>query len=538
MSDQPLPSRRQLLLVSAAALLTAGCEGRASAPSSAPQSPSGPVPSSGGPVQSSATNAAGPPDWPSLASGLKGTLTLPDSSAENADRYNSLRLTENPRFDAAMPLAVLSAAAEEDVAAAVQFAVRERVPLAVRSGGHGYRGYSAGGAPGTGIAPSLVLDTRPLAGITVAADGTATIGAGASLVSVYAALANAGRALAAGSCPTVGITGLALGGGVGVLTRAYGLTCDALTGVRLVTADGRIRTADANNEPDLFWACRGGGGGLLGVVTSLSFATQPAPVISTVYLQWDYAVAAAVIQAWQNWAPQADTRLWSTLKLLGGSNHAEPLVQLSGTWTGPAAELDAQFAPLHAAVGSYPLLTRPVLNRSYLDVMLGYAGCASTPVDQCHTGTGGALQRGAFSGTSHVPYRMLDAGGVAALLARVQAASAVPGLVEGGVSLDALGGAVAKAAPDATAFVHRQALATVQYTATYASGVDPAPFDAYVRGSRAAMVPSWGNGAYVNYADASIPDSAAAYFGVNAGRLKEIKATVDPDNLFNLPQGY
>lgn len=529
-----MPSRRQLLLVSAAALLTAGCEGRASAPSSTPRSPSGPVQSPSGPVQ----NAAGPPDWQSLASGLKGTLTLPDSSADNADRYNSLRLTENPRFDAAMPLAVLSAAAEGDVAAAVQFAVRERVPLALRSGGHDYRGYSAGGAPGTGIAPSLVLDMRPLAGITVAADGTATIGAGASLVSVYAELANAGRALAAGSCPTVGITGLALGGGAGVLTRAFGLTCDALTAVRIVTPDGRIRTADANHEPDLFWACRGGGGGLLGVVTSLTFATQPAPVINTVYLQWDYAVAAAVIEAWQNWAPRADTRLWSTLKLLGGSNHATPLVQLSGTWTGPAAELDAQFAPLHAAVGSYPQVTSPVLNRSYLDVMLGYAGCATTPVDQCHTGTGGALQRGAFSATSHVPYRTLDGGGVAALLARVQAASDVPGLLEGGVSLDALGGAAAKPAPDATAFVHRQALATVQYTATYADGVDPAPFDAYVRGSRAAMVPSWGNGAYVNYADASIPDSAAAYFGSNAGRLKAIKAAVDPDNLFNQPQGY
>ncbi len=276
-----------------------------------------------------------------------------------------------------------------------------------------------------------------------------------------------------------------------------------MTGVYAAVArSGRVLAAGSCAEnQDLFWACRGGGGGQLGVVTSLTVATAQAPVISTVFLQWNYANAAAVIRAWHNWAPTADRRLWSTLKLLTGSNHPAPGIELTATWTGPAAELDAQFTPLHAAVGRYPTVNNPSLNRSYLDVML-------------------------------------DDVGVAALLSRIQAGTRLPGLLEGGVSLYALGGVVGTVEANATAFVHRKALATVQYTATYANDADPAPFDAYVRGSRDAMVAQWGNGAYVNYADAAIKDSADAYFGANAGRLRDIKSRFDPHMLFALPQGY
>jgi hypothetical protein len=88
-----------------------------------------------------------------------------------------------------------------------------------------------------------------------------------------------------------------------------------------------------------------------------------------------------------------------------------------------------------------------------------------------------------------------------------------------------------------TAFVHRQALATVQYTATFPPG-DPAAADAYVRGFRAAMVPHWGNHAYVNYADATLPDYRAAYFGANAARLAQVRADYDPDGFFTQPQGF
>jgi FAD/FMN-containing dehydrogenase len=111
------------------------------------------------------------------------------------------------------------------------------------------------------------------------------------------------------------------------------------------------------------------------------------------------------------------------------------------------------------------------------------------------------------------------------------------GLKEAGVSLDALGGAVDDLGPTETAFGHRGALATVQYTATYDSG--PAtPAQTYVRAFRGAMTPSWGHGAYVNYADASLTNYQRAYFGANAARLAAARTTYDPQHAFSQPQDF
>lgn len=472
-------------------------------------------------------------DWDALASALTGTLALPGDVS-----YDTVRLVENPRFDDARPLAVLTAASAADVAAGITYALQHEVPLAMRSGGHSYAGWSSGGAGGTDMAPSLVIDTRGMSEVTVNDDNMVRIQAGASLAGVYTALGNAGRAIAAGSCATVGATGLTLGGGVGILVRAYGLTCDSLTEVEIVTADGKLRTASKTREPELFWACRGGGGGHLGVVTALTLSTHPAPQVTSFSLEWPFSDAAAVVRAWQAWAPQADPRLWSTLKLLAGTRHPDgPGLYLSGTWIGPKGQLTAQLQPLLDAVGAAPSHTGSS-TRSYLDTMMGEAGCAGIPLAQCRTGRGGRLARKSFAATSHLPRIPLNNVGIATLLGHVAAASAVPGLEEGGVSLDALGGAVRTIAPTATAFPHRTALMTVQYTATFPNGEDPAPFDAYVRGFRGALVPEWGDSAYVNYSDPSLADPATSYFAGNAERLAEVSRQYDPNGLFRQPQGY
>ncbi|GMA87100.1 hypothetical protein GCM10025868_23500 [Angustibacter aerolatus] len=111
------------------------------------------------------------------------------------------------------------------------------------------------------------------------------------------------------------------------------------------------------------------------------------------------------------------------------------------------------------------------------------------------------------------------------------------GLVEGGASLDALGGAVRDVGADDTAFAHRDALATVQYTATWADGgAEATPYDRFVRGLRRTMQPAWGDGAYVNYADPSLDDPARAYFGDHAERLHRVRTEVDPHGLLSQPQ--
>jgi FAD/FMN-containing dehydrogenase len=483
------------------------------------------------PTASPTGSASGPTSWSALASAVSGVLLRPTSSG-----YSTARLTENPRFDDAMPLGILQAISAADVALGLAFARNTGTPLAVRSGGHCYAGWSAGGASGTDVKPSLVISTARLGEVALSSDGTtATIGPGAPLAAVYEALGSKGRAIGAGSCATVATGGLTLGGGVGVLVRSFGLTCDQLTGVEIVTADGVVHHASATRDADLFWACRGGGGGVVGVVTALTFTTRPAPAVTMFALSWPWSSAAAVVDAWQSWAPQADDALWSTAKLLGGTTHPSgPVVTVSGTWTGDESAFEAQLAPFLAAVGTAPT-TNTATRRTYLDAMLRYAGCADEPASTCTTAPGGVLQRVSESGASSMPTTKLTSDGIATLVGQVEAAQKVVGMTEGGVSLDALGGAVARVAAADTAFPHRSALMSVQYTATFADGASPAAFDGYVRSFRAAMAPSWGDAAYVNYADPSLSDPGTSYYGDNLARLTSIAHTVDPTGLFAQP---
>jgi len=461
-------------------------------------------------------------DWSRLRRSVRGSLVLPSDVT-----YDRVRLTQNPRYDGQRPLAVLSVASAKDVATAIRFAQDHDVVVAIRSGGHSYPGWSGGGSP-----RALVIDVRPLHGVQFA--GTkATVGAGAALAHVYDAVSRKGRAVAAGSCPTVGVAGLTLGGGVGVLTRAYGLTCDFVRSMQVVTADGQVRTVDRHHDPDLFWALRGGGGGHLGVVTSLTLRTVSAPTLQTAFFQWPASAATQVVTAWQAWAPTADARLWSTVKVLGGQKHANgPVVLVSVTWTGPEPAFDGQLAGLLAHVPAPTVNSRAT--RSYREAMFSYAGCSNVPARQCATGPGGALTRESLAATSHVAYALLDSFAIDGLVGRVAAGGA---LKEVGVSIDALGGRVSDVAPAATAFVHREALATVQYTATFPPG-SAVQADRFVRGSRAAMVAHWGDHAYVNYADAKLPRFRQAYFGANAARLAQVRAAYDPHHFFTQPQDY
>src|SRR5260370_25454639 len=136
------------------------------------------------------------------------------------------------------------------------------MPICASSGGDSYGGWSS-------VSNGLIVDVTLMNSFAVGS-GTVRVGAGTYLIDLYEHLASRGLAIPGGSCPTVGIAGLALGGGVGVLSRIYGLTSDNLESVQIVTADGSIRTCDSRNNSDLLWACRGGGGGNLGVATSFA----------------------------------------------------------------------------------------------------------------------------------------------------------------------------------------------------------------------------------------------------------------------------
>lgn len=541
---QPLPRRRVLALLAAGAATLAGCSaappGSGSRPGSstgssdggprgtAPAGPSAATTSStsgtsGSPSESPTPGDTAPADWGRLRRALHGSLVRPGDAA-----YPRAARLANPRFDGTHPQAIARCADANDVATAVEFAARTGVPFALRSGGHSYGGWST--------ASGLVVDVGPMSGVRIDPSArTARIGAGARLVDVYAALAAQGLGLPAGSCPTVGIAGLTLGGGVGVMTRAWGLTCDAVRAVELVTADGRRQTVDARHDPELFWALRGGGGGSFGAVTAFTVALRPAPSLDLFYLRWPWAAAADVVDAWQRWAADLPDPLWSTCKLLVRPGDGTARVLVAGTWAGAAGGAAPHLDRLRRLVGSAPS-AGSTRRRPWRAAMLEEAGCADDGYEQCHLPPRGSLPRTPFAATSSVLARPLGAGGLATLVGAVAAGHDVHGMVEGGASLDLLGGAAARPGADETAWAYRSAFATAQYTATWSGSRDPHPYDGYVRGLRASMTPFAGEAAYVNYADPSIRDYPTAYWGRHASRLSAVKARVDPANLFHFPQ--
>jgi FAD/FMN-containing dehydrogenase len=180
---------------------------------------------------------------------------------------------------------------------------------AVRGGGHCFAGRSST----TGV----VIDVSPMTGVRVGGD-RAVIGTGARLAEVYDALAAYGRTIPAGCGPTVGIAGLTLGGGLGILGRRYGLTCDSLLAASVVLADGRVIDAD----DDLLWALRGGGAP--GVVTSLTFTTVPAPDSTAFRLTFPAPAATDVLDAWQHALPDFDDAVAPSLVITAPAEPALP----------------------------------------------------------------------------------------------------------------------------------------------------------------------------------------------------------------------
>ncbi|TDD84725.1 FAD-binding oxidoreductase, partial [Actinomadura rubrisoli] len=198
---------------------------------------------SGSPAARSPGGRTAPADWNALAAGLGGRLVRPSDAS-----YDGARRLYIPRYDKVRPLGIAYCAGPDDVAECVLFAARRKMPVAVRCGGHNYAGWSTG--------EGLVIDVSPMAAVEHD-DGRATVGAGTRLVDLYDRLAREGVSVPAGSCPTVGVAGLTLGGGLGVVSRAHGLTCDVLESVEIVTADGQRRVCDGRRDADLYWACRG-----------------------------------------------------------------------------------------------------------------------------------------------------------------------------------------------------------------------------------------------------------------------------------------
>ena len=444
----------------------------------------------------------------SLDRSLRGPLLVPGSAA-----YAKARVPANARYASVRPLAIAQPLDARDVAAIVRWSEKTGVRIVARSGGHSYAGYST--------TPGVVVDLSRLANVHVVPGGLVSVGAGVRLGVLYDRLAAAGRALPAGSCPSVGIGGLTLGGGFGLASRAWGLTCDRLSSLDMVLADGSFVTANAHQHSDLFWASRGGGGGNFGIATRFAFRTVAMPQQGSYFIAtWPWERSDEVLGRFLSWAPGTPNGLGAICRLATGKT--APSVQVFGQFLGPATALQAELAGLVSGMAPSALT---VADASWLDLLRRFAGCLGRELSVC-----AAPSSQSFVGGSDYLNKPLSAAGLGVARAAVEARQAEH--AGGALLFDAYGGAIRHVGPAQTAFVHRNVLASCQ---EFALG-EPASARGWVNATRKALRPYVSGSAYQNYIDRDLANWEIAYYGANLQRLTKVKRKYDPKNRFRFAQ--
>jgi FAD/FMN-containing dehydrogenase len=437
-----------------------------------------------------------------LRAAVRGPVFLPRTPG-----YGARRLVYNTRFDGIRPEAVVQPLDTRDVQAVVRWAARFDVRLVPRSGGHSYAGYST-------TANGVVVDLRRLRGIRVA-NGRATVGPGARLIDVYARLARSGLLVPAGSCPSVGIAGLALGGGHGLSGRRFGLTSDNLLAATIVTADGRARRVDADTNEDLYWACRGGGGGNFGIVTSLTLQAHRTRGGAWFFVRFPWSQAGEALAAWQRFAPHAPPALTSIFSMGTTGGSGDPSVTAVGQYYGSESALRRLIRPLSRVSGA----SVSTGSDSTIGLARRWAGSSA---------------RARFRAKSDYFEEPLPPRARRVMIDWIERRQRTPAQGSGALLLDAYGGAINRPRPDATAFVHRDALFSLQYL-TYFGG-DGRAANRWINGVWRALRPYASGRAYQNYIDPQLDGWQRAYYGANLARLREVKRRVDPDFSFRFPQ--
>jgi FAD/FMN-containing dehydrogenase len=443
-----------------------------------------------------------------LAADLRGRVVTP----ADAD-YDTVRRVVEGGTDL-HPAAIARVIDADDVASVVRAARESGLELAIRSGGH------SGAGHGT-TEGGIVLDMRELNAIEIDADArTAWVGTGATAGAVTTALAGHGLAVGFGDTGSVGVGGITTGGGIGYLVRKHGMTIDAVRAAEIVTADGQLHAVDAEREPDLFWAIRGGGANV-GVVTRVQFALQHLPAIvgGVMILPATPEAVAGFIGAAQA-APEelstiANVMPCPPMPFVPEELHGTLVNMALMCYAGDAGDgADAAYAPFRA-LGPLADMVKP---GTLPDMYFGEEEGADMPPMV-------VAMRQLF--VDHVD--------VATATAVVDALNASDSPMRA-VQLRVLGGAMARVPADATAFAHRSAPIMAIVVAMIETPESRDTREAWVAELVAALdqgVP----GAYVNFVNDEGPERVHdAYPAGTWERLARIKARFDPENVFRRNQ--
>ncbi|PZG18239.1 FAD-binding oxidoreductase [Nonomuraea aridisoli] len=404
---------------------------------------------------------------------------------------------------AGSPAYVLRPRSVGDVRAGVRFAAATGSPLSVRGGGHAFPGFGTNDG-------GVVIDLRELADVEIidAERHLVRIGGGATWGQVADALAPHGLAISSGDTRSVGVGGLTLTGGIGWKVRKYGLALDNVVAAELVTAGGQVVRASAEENPELFWALRGGGGNF-GIVTAFDFAAHPTTDVFHGRITFPAAEAATVLQGWADHLRAAPEELTSLANLANPfAGGAEAPVEICVAFDGDDAGLAAKAIDPIRRLGT--VIDDDVALRPYADTLVD--GMVPPPGIRF-------LARSAFVAEESVP----EALGV---LADVGTSGRPPA-----ISVRSVGGAVSRVPGEATAYAYRRAELMVVTTV-----VGPAPV---VEAAGPALEGIWRrlaphvDGAYANFlSSATEEDVAAVYPEPTYRRLAAVKREYDPGNLF------
>ena len=406
-------------------------------------------------------------------------------------------------FASGSPAYVLRPQSVGDVGAGVRFAARAGLVLSVRGGGHGFPGFGTNDG-------GVVIDLSSLANVEVIDEGQhlVRIGGGATWGRVAAALAPHGLAISSGDTKSVGVGGLTLTGGIGWKVRKYGLALDSVVAAEVVLANGTVVRASAKENPELFWAIRGGGGNF-GIVTSFEFAAHPTTDVFYGRIAFPASEAASVLQGWADYLRSAPDELTSVVTLANPSaGGAEAPLQVYVVFDGDVPELAADALDPIRRLGT--VLDDDVARTSYADTLADGA----TPPPGIRFVT-----QSAFVERASVPE-------VLRILTEVAAWKGSPL-----ISLRSVSGAVSRVPNDATAYAHRRA--ELMFL-TLTAGPEPA-----VKAAEPTLDAIWArlaphvNGAYANFhTSATEADVAAIYPAETFKRLAAVKRQYDPGNLF------
>ena len=457
---------------------------------------------------SATTNTALSAVLDELASTLTGELVRPGDEA-----YDEARSVWNGMIDL-HPIAIARCASTGDVVAALRVAREAGVPLTVRGGGHNVAGFGT-------IDEGLVVDLSPMSDVTV--DTTTRrvrAGGGATLKHLDAATQAHGLVVPGGVVSDTGIAGLTLSGGLGWVRRKWGLSCDNLVGVELVTADGTVLRADEQSDPELLWGLRGGGGNF-GVVTEFEFeAHQLGPEVAFLFTLYPLDQARQVLADHERIVLGGGDEI-STIAVLGHvppvedfpeELHGAPYAAVLGMYAGPADEGDQALQPLRELGTPLADFTGRM---TYVDAQQIYD--PEYPAGHRY-----------YWKSTNLPSMPAEA--VDVLVEQMRRAPSKHSTID--VWLN--GGAIARIADDATAFSGRNGSYVVNPEANWEEPADDGVNVAWAREVLAALEPYASDGAYLNFPGFLEEGQSLvrASVGGNYERLAQLKKRLDPENLF------